>query len=115
MPDRDFAARLPEHTWLMTAAAAKLLQLTPHGVHYLVREGRLACEWTHDGRRLFRLKHVLDLVDQRARARIRSRADQLRVLRPRMLRVGLEPRQLALDFSVRLKLVGSRGKGRKVA
>jgi hypothetical protein len=92
-----------------------MLQVTRNGVRWLVREQQLACEWTHSGRRLFRRGVVRQLVDQRAEARILSRAAHLVAVRPRMVRAGLEPRQLALDFSARLKLVRSRGNGRKVA
>jgi len=101
--------------WLTTGDVAKVLQTTREGVRWLVREKRLTCERTRSGVRLFRRGTVRRLAIARADARLRRRAEQLAALRPRMLRVDIEPRQLSLDFSARLKLVGSRGKGRKVA
>jgi hypothetical protein len=101
--------------WLTTGDAARMLQLTREGVRWLVRQERLPCEWTHRGARLFRKGVIKRLVEARAEGRIKSRGERLAALRPRMLRVDLEPRQLSLDFSARLKLVGSRGKGRRVA
>jgi len=105
----------PDQRWLTTGDVAKMLQLSTEGVRELVRVGRLACEWTVSGVRIFRQGLVMRLVEQRATERIRSRSAMLRAVRPQMLRVGIEPRQLSLDFSARLQLVGSRGKGRKVA
>src|SRR5947209_14530060 len=101
--------------FLTTGEVARLLQVTPNGVRWLVRDARLACTRTHSGVRLFHPETVMQVMNERAKARIRSRAERLAALRPRMLRVDLEPRQLALDFRARLTLVGSRSTGRKVA
>jgi len=101
--------------FLTTGTVGKMLGRTREGVRYLVRTGRLTCEWTESGTRIFRKAAVHKLSDQLVDERSRSRQARLQAIRPQMLRVGLEPRQLSLDFRARLKLVGSRGKGRKVA
>jgi len=101
--------------WLTTADAARMLERSVDGVRWLARQGQLPYERTLSGQFLFRAGVVQRVVAQRAVARTRNRSARLQALRPRMLRVGLEPRQLCLDFSARLSLVGSRGKGRKVA
>jgi excisionase family DNA binding protein len=100
---------------LTTGEVARLLQVTPNGVRWLVRDGRLDCARTHSGVRLFHPETVMQLVQQRATARIRSRGEMLAALRLRMLKADIAPRQLTLDFHARLTLVGSRGKGRRVA
>lgn len=102
---------------LTTADAARLLQVTRFGVHHLARTAQLAHERTLSGQRLFRYGLVMRLVERRAAARIQRRGAYLAAVRVHMLKVGAsgEGRQLALDFSARLKLVGARGKGRKVA
>lgn len=100
-----------DRTWLTTGDVAKVLELTAEGVRHLVRSQVLDCELTVKGQRLFRLVDVRRVVVQRAEARIAG----LVAIQPRMAKATIEPRQLALDFSARLKLVGSRGKGRKVA
>jgi hypothetical protein len=101
--------------WLTTGDVARVLQISRNGVRWLVRQRRLTCEWTHSGVRLFRSGMVLRLMQQRATARIQRRGERLATLRLHMLRADLEPRQLSLDFHARLQLVGSRGKGRRVA
>lgn len=100
---------------LTTGDVAKLLQVTREGVRWIVRAGNLRCERTRSGVRLFRRGTVRHLADEREDARLLRRSEQLVTLRLRMVKADREPRQLALDFSVRLKVVGSAGKGRKVA
>ncbi len=121
-PHRVTDERLPDTTWILTTAAARLLQISATGVHHLVREGLLPCEVTLDGTRIFRLGLVRKVADRRELDRIRSRAARLRALRPRMIRANLHPRQLAFRFTVggtapdvRLHLVNRSDKGRKVA
>jgi len=92
-----------------------MLERSVKGVRWLARHGRLPYEQTRSGQFLFREGIVRRVVEQRAANRINSRAQMLLAVRPRMVRVGVAPRQLELDFSARLTLVGSRGKGRKVA
>jgi hypothetical protein len=115
MPNRILAEVYRGEKWLTTGTAARMLERTREGVRYLVRTGQLTCEWTESGTRLFRKGAVRKLCERRAEERSRSREALLQAVRPRMLRVGIEPQQLSLDFRARLKLVGSRGKGRKVA
>jgi len=107
--------RPDDDQWLTTADVARLLERTPDGVRWLARTGQLTYQQTHSGVRLFRRGTVRRFVQARAEARLQRRTERLAALRPQMLRVNCEPRQLVLDFSARLKLVGSRGKGRKVA
>ena len=104
-----------ESQWLTTRDVARMLQLTVDGVRWLARSGGLPFEQARSGIRFFRLGDVRRLMVKRGDERIADRSARLAALRPRMLRVGLEPQQLVLDFSARLRLVGSRGKGRKVA
>lgn len=108
---------LAEATWLTASDAARLLQMTRFGVHYLARSGQLAFERTFSGQRLFRYGLVRKLANKRAEARMRRRGEYLAAVRVRMLKAlaAGEARQLSLDFSARLQLVGARGKGRKVA
>jgi hypothetical protein len=109
----------PAHyaSWLTTGGAAKLLQMTRYGVHHLARTRQLPHEQTFSGQLLFRYGAVMKLVEQRAAARLQRRSQLLTAVRTRMLKAAAdgEARQLTLDFSARLRLVGSRGKGRQVA
>lgn len=109
----------PKHyaTWLTTGGAARLLQVTRQAIHKLARAGQLPYEQTFSGQLLFRYGQVMKVVEQRAAARVQRRGQLLAAVRVRMLKASAdgEARQLALDFSARLKLVGARGKGRKVA
>jgi DNA-binding transcriptional MerR regulator len=86
----------PSEKWLTTGTVARMLERTREGVRYLVRTGQLSCEWTESGTRLFRKAAVTKLAARRTEARGLSRAAWLKDVRPRMLRVGLEPRQLSL-------------------
>jgi hypothetical protein len=95
---------------LTTGDVARVLGVSAEGVRHLVRMAELTCERTVSGLRVFRVAEVRRLVVARADRRLHA----VRAA-PRMVTASLEPRQLALDFSARLKLVGSRGKGRKVA
>src|SRR2546423_8676229 len=88
-------------TLLTTGEVARLLQITRSGVRWLVDAGRLDCERTPSGVRYFRAGLVMRLVAQRATDRLRQRGEILAALRPRMLRVDLEPRQLSFDFRAR--------------
>jgi helix-turn-helix protein len=106
MRDHILAGGLRAYTgapqWLTTADAARMLQMTVHGVRWLARQGRLASEATVSGQRLFRLGDVLRLVEQRAAARL-TRV----VTRPSRTPIG-EPRQLSLFGRARLRLVAER-------
>lgn len=82
--------------WLTTADVARMLSVTRRGVRWLARERRIAFEQTRAGQRLFRVGEVERLVLARAQERGLTRRQLLAYLRPRMLRVGLEPRQLSL-------------------
>jgi Helix-turn-helix domain len=110
-------AILAEQRLLTTGDAARLLQVSRQGVHKLVRVGQLPHEETVSGQLFFRYGLVMKAVAQRATARIQRRGTMLAAVRVRMLKAAAdgEARQLTLDFSARLRLVGSRGKGRKVA
>jgi excisionase family DNA binding protein len=85
-------------SWLTTIDAARALRLTTRGVRWLVQQGRLACQRTRSGQYLFRAEDVLQAVQQRAAA-------TLAMVRPRMVRVRAEPRQLSLFGRARLRLV----------
>lgn len=107
----------PERVLLTTADTARLLQVTRQGVLKLAAAGQIPHERTYSGQWLFRYGPVMQVVAQRAAARIQRRGQLLAAVRVRMLKASAdgEARQLALDFSARLTLVGSRAKGRKVA
>jgi DNA-binding transcriptional MerR regulator len=87
--------------WLTTVNVARMLAVSPRGVRWLARERRIRFEETRAGQRLFRVAEVERVVLERARERGCSRRELLKLLRPRMLRVGLEPRQLALFRKVK--------------
>lgn len=96
--------------WLTTADVARMLERSPWSVRWLARTGRLACETTQSGQRLFRLGDVLRLVDQRAKARLRS----VYVGRSKFLSISGEPRQMSL-FRARLRLVdGGHRRGQMI-
>lgn len=94
----DARARVPlARQWLTTADAARMLAVSADGVIWLAKTGRLACERTVSGQRLFRLGDVVQLVAQRAHARL--------VGRPIVAHRSGEPRQLSLFGKARLRLV----------
>lgn len=109
----------PNHyaSWVTTGGAARLLQVTRQAVLKLARGGQLPYEQTISGQFLFRYGQVMKAVEQRAASRVQRRGTLLAAVRMRMLKAAAagEARQLTLDFGARLKLVGARGKGRKVA
>lgn len=113
----DRSPRSSVSTLVTTLDAARLLQLTRHGVRHLANTGELAGERTLSGQWMFRYGVVMQLVERRAATRVRRRGAQLAAVHVRMLKAGAagEARQMTLDFGARLKLVGARGKGRKVA
>jgi excisionase family DNA binding protein len=104
-------------TWITVADAARVLQVSRFGVHYLVRSGQLPHERTWRGQWLFRYGVVKRLAEQRAATRMLRPADALAAVRVRMLKAHLsgEAQQLRLDFCARLRLVGRRHRGVKVA
>jgi prophage antirepressor-like protein len=79
--------------WLTTSDVARMLGVTADGVRWLTNHDGLTCERTHSGQRLFSEREVLRVVEQRAKARIRSRQELLATVRPQMVRAGLAPRQ----------------------
>ena len=84
--------------WLTTADVARALQVTRHGVRYLVQAGELRPVATPTtGQWLFMRAEVLAAVEARARRRLRAAGERWRALR---LVVGrsAEPRQLALPL-----------------
>lgn len=81
---------------LTTIDVARMLGITARGVRWLASEHRLTCERTRRGQALYRPVDIVRVVLQRAQARTWSRRQLLADLRPRMLRVGLDPRQLSL-------------------
>lgn len=106
----DTAAASIDVSLLTTYDAARVLDLTPEGVRYLVRQGQLPARKTINGRRLFRKHDVLELLRARGEQRIRRRrrilvaartASQIRLplpppvptlyaVRPRMVKAGLK-------------------------
>lgn len=102
---------------LSTADAAKELHVSRWRVLQFAEQGDLPCELMRSGQFVFKLKDVRRLRDVRADQAARSRDERLRLVRCRMLKVAAsgDAQQLLLDFSTRLRLVGSRGKGRQVA
>jgi DNA-binding transcriptional MerR regulator len=96
--------------WFTTRDAARMLRLTVEGVKWLERTNVLPCERTLSGQRLFRQGDVLRLAEQRARARIRTRAEVYRMLR--VVRAGAAPQQLVLPlFGVRARRKVAAGSG----
>ena len=102
---------------LSTADAAKELHLSRWRVLQLAEQGELPCDLMRSGQFVFKLKDVRRLRDARSDQAATSRDERLRLVRCRMLTVAASgtAQQLELDFTTRLRLVGSRGKGRKVA
>lgn len=85
--------------WFTTEDAARALERSTSWVRRLARTRQLASERTVAGQWLFRAEDVRRLADKRTAARLAG----VRVLRPKMLRVDGEPRQLPLlDRSLRL-------------
>jgi len=83
--------------WLTTADAAKALELTRHGVRYLVHAGELRPTLTPaTGQWLFARTEILETVAARARRRLRARGEVWRALR--LVARQTEPRQLALPL-----------------
>jgi hypothetical protein len=83
--------------WLTTGDAARMLGVSRWGVRWLVLEAKqLVAARTRSGQWLFRRGDVLRLVEQRALARVRTRAEVWASLR--VLRSTAEPRQLLLPF-----------------
>jgi hypothetical protein len=78
-----------------------MLAVTRHGVRWLVRARRLACDATASGQWLFREADVLHLVEARAKARLVGRVP------PQQVPIG-EPRQMSLFGKARLRLVVER-------
>lgn len=114
--------RILAETWtreklMTTRDAARLLQISRQGVRKLVLLQQLPYEQTMSGQLLFRYGQVMKAVTERAASRVQRRGALLAAVRVRMLKASAdgEASQLALDFGARLKLVGARGKGRKVA
>lgn len=50
---------------LTVAEAARILQLTPDGVRHLANAGKLPCQTTQTGRRIFRRSDVESLLKTR--------------------------------------------------
>lgn len=99
MRDHERSTRLsPPHDrqLLTTIDVARMLGVTARGVRWLAAERRLACERTRRGQALYRAEEIVRVVVQRAQARTWNRRQLLAALRPRMLHVGLDPRQLSL-------------------
>lgn len=111
-PEQKLAER-----FVTTGGAAKLLQVSREGARKLALAGQIRYEETLSGQLLFRYGAVMKLVQQRAAARIQRRGQLLAAVRTRMLKAAAdgEACQLMFDFRARLRLVGSRGKGRQVA
>jgi excisionase family DNA binding protein len=82
--------------WLTTGDTARLLQVTTRGVRWLAATKRLTAERTGSGQWLFRSDDVERAMLHRGRGRLLPRAERLRAVRLHMLKVGIEPRQLAL-------------------
>jgi hypothetical protein len=93
--NRPITDKVPR--WLTTADAARMLQVTRHGVRWLVRQGKLACERMTSGQMIFRHSEVVRLVDVRATARL-SRV-------PAVDSPITAPRQLSLFGTARLRLI----------
>ena len=93
--------------WLTTADVARMLALSDSGVRWLAREGRLPCETTQAGQRLFRERDVQRFAEQRMRARLKGLAQGPRVW------VRGEPRQLPL-FGATLRIVAARCEAKEV-
>jgi hypothetical protein len=86
---------LPEEWWT-TETVALALQVTPDGVRWLARQGRITFTPTPSGQRLFRPRDVRQLVIERARHRAeehqarterRRKAARLATVRPKMMRM----------------------------
>lgn len=78
--------------WLTTSAVARMLERTPRSVRRFAEDGAVAAQRAENGYRLFRQSDVLQLVEHRAKARLRG----VTALRPKRMRVRGEPQQLAL-------------------
>jgi hypothetical protein len=89
---------LAEQTLLTTADAGRLLQVTRFGVHHLARTGQLKHRRTLSGQWLFEYGVVMQMVAQRAKARLQRRGERLAAVRVRMLKAMAsgEARQLGL-------------------
>lgn len=105
--------------WLTAGDVARMLDITRVGVHWLVDQERLDCEWTVSGRRMFHRRDVLAFAQQRAEARLvprkrvivqAARHTQLRMpldapaaaqvlatVRPRMAKATLKQAKGSLD------------------
>jgi len=75
-----------------------MLGLSTSGVRWLARVGRLACETTQAGQRLFRPSEVKRFADRRMQTRLTGVTTGRRWIRG-------EPRQLSL-FGATLRIVG---------
>jgi hypothetical protein len=83
--------------WLTTADVAKALEVTRHGVRYLVRAGELRPVVTPaTGQWLFGRAEVDAVVQARARRRLRAVDEVRRAFR--LVARQVEPRQLALPL-----------------
>jgi hypothetical protein len=90
------AFRAAASLWLATADVARMLQMSRYGVWWLAKTGGLPCVRTPSGQLLFLRSVVLEVVERRAKARVRSRDEVYRALR--IVRARSEPRQLALPL-----------------
>jgi hypothetical protein len=95
-PMSILANRSNRWVWLTTRDTARLLQVTTRGVRWLAATKRLAATRTLSGQWLYRSDDVEKALLHRGRGRLLPRAEQLRAVRLHMLKVGIEPRQLAL-------------------
>jgi DNA-binding transcriptional MerR regulator len=97
-------AESPRCLWMTTAVVAKRLDVTRQWVNALARQGDLPFERTESGQRMYRRSDVRRVAQAREDARARTRPMQLRIVRRRMLKTPLKPRQMDL-FRPRLQVV----------
>jgi hypothetical protein len=86
--------------WLTTADVARMLAVTVHGARWLARTGQLPYEATASGQRLFQLRDVVRLLEQRGKGRLTG-VPVVRATDP------AGPRQLSLFGKARLRIVAT--------
>jgi len=77
---------------LTTGDLARLFERTPRGARYIAEAAQLACERLRNGHLLYRPFDVARVAQQRMEARLKRVTN----LRPKMLWVRGEPRQMSL-------------------
>jgi len=83
---------VPNSALLTTGDLARLFERTPRGARWIADQENLACERLRNGRLLFRPGDVQRLAERRLEQRLKRVTN----LRPKMLWVRGEPRQISL-------------------